>query len=801
MVFSPDGRTLASGGSELTIRLWNVETRRQLMQLDPGGAKLYHVLSFAFSPDGQHLLAGWFGGAAAFWSTTPIVWNDPGRAAERLRLLLKSNADFRSRIRMLSENLRLHEALAKLDAKDQRVPAALAAAQANWHAARREWPEAASAFDRLLAADPKEPEAWLRTPGLLRLATALVHQNRPAVAAMLLQGGAKRRTEDGLPAVANEVGAGFAYSSVDGTVRVTELLPGFPGSRAGLIPGDTIVKVNDTELTSESILKLGELLAGDAGTKVRLTVRHSGSERPAVIELTRERFVNDPATGELLYPLRALVDERFAKEPRDARLLELRAELAGQWSDAQAQVAGYTAAIKSLAQQKPEPAAADLKRLNGRRGNAHLALRQWQQAIEDYARGITDATTDEALLSNQALALAESLLLPDVPGVNTLVSTSENERMKWRFTTEEPAEEWAQPDFNDSTWQVGMGPFGTANVERAHTAWSTPDIWLRRGFEFPNAKNVESLFLRVNVDDGAQVFLNGKAVARQESWTNQQFVDIELEHHMRDLIVPGRNIVAVHCKNTDHPAWGYIDVGLYAATEGALALAKRRWAAPEISDPMTKLATAYQIRGDQRAIDQLVARWPKLAGPVGDLFAQDKNWQRAVEIYNKGVTPRTTDTDLLSKRARAYEALKKWDAAAADWSRAASGNPDAAKLLAEFAQRLAAAGQGRLANGQFDKAQALYERSLAADPENDLVATELGQLLLDKQETGLWAKRAANLLTNATTANPKMPAADWLVLALAHVKLKEIDPAKKACAGGRTAQAERRRRCATPAAA
>ena len=187
------------------------------------------------------------------------------------------------------------------------------------------------------------------------------------------------------------------------------------------------------------------------------------------------------------------------------------------------------AAIESLAQQKPEAAAADHKRLYARRGNAHLASRQWQQAVNDYARVMTDTTTDEALLSNQALALAESLLRPDVPGVNTLVPTSENERTKWRFTTEKPADEWAQPDFNDSKWKVGMGPFGTANFEWAHTDWLTPDICLRRGFEFPNAKNVESLFLRINCDDDAQVFVNGTPVARQQSWTSQQFVIIELE--------------------------------------------------------------------------------------------------------------------------------------------------------------------------------------------------------------------------------------------------------------------------------
>jgi tetratricopeptide (TPR) repeat protein len=42
------------------------------------------------------------------------------------------------------------------------------------------------------------------------------------------------------------------------------------------------------------------------------------------------------------------------------------------------------------------------------------------------------------------------------------------------------------------------------------------------------------------------------------------------------------------------------------------------------------------------------------------------------------------------------------------------------------------------------------------------------------------AKQAADFLTKATAANPKLPATDWLVLALAHAKLNETDQAKKA---------------------
>ncbi len=55
LAFSPNGSTLASGAKDNTVRLWSVDTGRQLWQAE-GHTDL--VLSLAFSPDGQTLASG-----------------------------------------------------------------------------------------------------------------------------------------------------------------------------------------------------------------------------------------------------------------------------------------------------------------------------------------------------------------------------------------------------------------------------------------------------------------------------------------------------------------------------------------------------------------------------------------------------------------------------------------------------------------------------------------------------------------------------------------------------------------------
>ena len=64
VAFSPDGKTLASGSFDNTVRLWNAVTHQQIGAPLRNGAA---VLSVAFSPDGKTLATGGYAGAVRLW--------------------------------------------------------------------------------------------------------------------------------------------------------------------------------------------------------------------------------------------------------------------------------------------------------------------------------------------------------------------------------------------------------------------------------------------------------------------------------------------------------------------------------------------------------------------------------------------------------------------------------------------------------------------------------------------------------------------------------------------------------------
>jgi hypothetical protein len=114
-------------------------------------------------------------------------------------------------------------------------------------------------------------------------------------------------------------------------------------------------------------------------------------------------------------------------------------------------------------------------------------------------------------------------------------------------------------NFDASNWPEGKSGFGTPQTSGAiiGTLWNTDDIWLRREVEIPSGKSNELLGW-LHHDDDAEVYVNGLLVIRAGGATGS-YEDFGFNRRAQQAIKPGKNLIAVHCRNTGGDQ--YIDFG------------------------------------------------------------------------------------------------------------------------------------------------------------------------------------------------------------------------------------------------
>ena len=193
-----------------------------------------------------------------------------------------------------------------------------------------------------------------------------------------------------------------------------------------------------------------------------------------------------------------------------------------------------------------------LRRLHRLIGDPGLSAAVYTQTtdIETEINGLM--TYDRAVIKMDAerVAAARRRLEMPPPEITTVVPTSQETAFSWRYTMQQPPEDWYRPRFDASSWREGEAGFGKQDTPGAvvRTGWETSDIWIRREFDLPRG-SYDNLYLLIHHDEDAEVYINGVLAVRLGGYTSN-YVDEAISPEARAALRRRGNVLAIHCHQT-----------------------------------------------------------------------------------------------------------------------------------------------------------------------------------------------------------------------------------------------------------
>lgn len=145
----------------------------------------------------------------------------------------------------------------------------------------------------------------------------------------------------------------------------------------------------------------------------------------------------------------------------------------------------------------------------------------------------------------------------DATAVEMVVPSAEEKLTIWSYTIEKPADNWMSVDFVGGSWKKGQGMFGGHDEERIKTKWTTDDIWLRK--EVTLNQEIEDAVIKISYDDDYEMYVNGQLLIAEKG-ANSAYKYMKLDKEKNQLFKKGKNVIAVHCKNTG--GGQHFDVGI-----------------------------------------------------------------------------------------------------------------------------------------------------------------------------------------------------------------------------------------------
>lgn len=198
-------------------------------------------------------------------------------------------------------------------------------------------------------------------------------------------------------------------------------------------------------------------------------------------------------------------------------------------------------------------------KLKKEKGLCAAVYTQWTD-VETEGNGLYTYDRKRLKVDAKSVAEAHRGVISSAPVFEQVVPTSQQSPVPWRFTTEQPASDWAQTSFDDATWRVGAAGFGAVTFTNApvRTVWESDELWLRRAVVLPKGK-LNFPALKVFHGQEVEVFLNG-VLAVNLKGRSSSYEEFDIKPEAMKRLKPGANQIAVHSRRGKQDQ--FLDLGL-----------------------------------------------------------------------------------------------------------------------------------------------------------------------------------------------------------------------------------------------
>lgn len=216
-----------------------------------------------------------------------------------------------------------------------------------------------------------------------------------------------------------------------------------------------------------------------------------------------------------------------------------------------------------------------------------------------------EADAQEAAILRHLEPLASPNERDNKPRV-VLIADAREGGADWTYTFEQPSPDWMEVGYINKSWTRSRSGFGTAGTPGAEvkTIWNTPDIWMRTTFGLDNLP--DSLVLTLHHDEAVEIYLNGTRIHEATGYTTDYEL-IPLPAKAIALLQTGKNILAVHCKNTG--GGQYIDASLSSRSGAIDLLTRLTGKGSQALAKQIEQASGRDLAGDYKRVRDQIKSW------------------------------------------------------------------------------------------------------------------------------------------------------------------------------------------------